>query len=218
MADNKDLNKISAQAAAELKENEKTNSRLPKMLIGISVAVIVIVAIVLCYIYFVRKPGQEKAATAAADVYIEALDKQSADSIVAAAAAKAAEAGYDEGNNMRLVAAISYYNDGKYEQAIEQLNDFDPKEAIIGAAAMSLKGDAYVNTDQLDQAVKAFTEAIKISDNNPQYTPVFMLKLARVYRAQNNAEQEQATLNQIRELYPVFADQNGVDAYIARLD
>lgn len=218
MADNKQPQNISAADAAAIKENKELTSKLPKALIGISVAVIIIVATVLCYVYFVRQPGIQKAQEQAAKVYVEALDKQSSDSIVAAAAASAAKAGYDDGNNMHLVAAINYYRLGQYDKCIAQLDEFKAKDAIIGAAAKSLLGDAYVNTDKLDQAADAFTAAIKQSDNNPQYTPMFMLKLARVYREQNKTADELRVLNEIKAQYPVFAEQNAVDAYIARLN
>jgi len=219
MADNKETKQnIQAEDKAASGADDKVVSKLPKLLTGITIAVVVIVALVLCYIYFVRKPGIEKSQREAANAYVEVLDKQSPDSIIAVEAAKAAKAGYDEGNNMHLVSAISYYNIGKYAECIAQLDEFDPKDAIIGAAALSLKGDAYVNTDKLDDAAKSFKAAVKQSDNNPQYTPIFMLKLARVYRAQNNSAEELSVLKDIKSNYPVFAERNSVEAYIARLE
>lgn len=218
MAENNKKQEISAADAAALKENEKVTGRLPKILLWTCVAVIIIVAAVLCYIYFIRKPGQEKAMEAASKVDIELLDKHSGDSIVAALASEAATKGYDEGNRMHLVAAISYYNDGKYEDCVRQLDEFDAKDAIIGAAAYSLKGDAYVNMDKYDDAAKAFNDAISQSDRNPAYTPIFMQKLARVLDAQQKYDEELNILRQIKSDYPQYADTNGIAAQIARLE
>ena len=218
MSDIKNNQQISAEDAARLAENEKKNSRLPKMLVGISVAVIVIVGAILAYIYLVRQPGMKTAAEQAGKVDIEYIDKHSNDSIVAEMAAQAATKGYKEGNRMRLVSAISYYNMGEYEKCLAQLDEFDAKDDVVGAAAMSLKGDALVNLDRLDDAAKAFKKAIDLSDNNPDYTPIFMSKLARVYRAMDKINDELTVLRDIKSHYPVYADQNYVEAYIVRAE
>ncbi len=218
MSDNNNNRQISAADEAKLAENEKKMSRLPKMLVGISVAVIVIVGAILAYIFLVRQPGIKTAAEQAGKVDIEYLDKNSNDSIVAEMAAQAAKSGYSEGNRMHLVSAISYYNLGEYEKCVAQLNDFDAKDDIVGAAAMSLKGDALVNLDRLEEATKAFKEAIDLSDDNPEYTPLFMSKLARVYRAMDKINDELIVLRDIKSHYPVYADQNYVEAYIVRAE
>lgn len=218
MSDIKKNQEISAEDAAKLAANEKKNGRLPKMLVSISVAVIVIVGAILAYIYLVREPGMKTAAQQAGKVDVEYIDKQANDSIVAEMAAQAAKNGYKEGNRMHLVAAISYYNMGDYEKCLAQLNDFDAKDDVVGAAAMSLKGDALVNLDRYEEATKAFKEAIDQSDNNPEYTPIFMSKLARVYRAMDKINDELAVLRDIKSHYPVYADQNYVEAYIVRAE
>ncbi len=96
------------------------------------------------------------------------------------------EYGYEAGNRAALVAATMLYRDGKYEEAINNLKNFDPKEALVGAAAMSLEGDCYVNLQKYSDALASYDKAIKISDNNALYTPLFMLKKATVLREQKD--------------------------------
>lgn len=131
---------------------------------------------------------------------------------------KTAQMGHDAGNRAALNAAIMLFNDKKYDEAIQYINKYAPKEAIVGAAAYSLKGDCYVNLDKLPDAVKAFKDAIKQSDKNPYYTPYFMLKLARVYRAQNDFNAELKLYEEVKKEYPAYAASTNlnIDKYIER--
>ena len=61
--------------------------------------------------------------------------------------------GYDAGNRAKLQAAILLFNKGEYEKAIEYLNDYSAKEALIGAAAYSLQGDCYVNLEKYNEEI-----------------------------------------------------------------
>ena len=88
---------------------------------------------------------------------------------------------------------------------------YSADEAFIGAAAYSLEGDCYVNLDQLDNAVKSFNKAIAQSNDNPSYTPFFMLKLARVYNAQQKYGDELKVYEKIEKEYPAYGNMYGVD-------
>ena len=68
-----------------------------------------------------------------------------------------------------------------------------------------------MNLDRLSDAEKAFKEAIRTSDHNPAYTPFFMIKLARVYRAQNNYKEECAVYENIMKEYPLYGQAHNVD-------
>ena len=147
---------------------------------------------------------------------------QGNDSIALEQYKQVAEMGHDAGNRAALNAAIILYQDKKYDEAIEYINKYDPRESIIGAAAYSLKGDCYVNLKNYPEAVKAYKDAIKQSDKNEYYTPYFTLKLARVYRAQEDYKAEADIYEQINKDYPKYALSNGIniEKYLerARLD
>lgn len=144
------------------------------------------------------------------------------DSIALEQYKQVAEMGSDAGNRAALNAAIILYKDKKYDEAINYINKYDPRENIIGAAAYSLKGDCYVNLKNYPEAVKAFKDAIKQSDKNAYYTPYFMLKLARVYRAQEDYKAEAGIYEEISKDYPAYAQNNNIniEKYLerARLD
>lgn len=173
----------------------------------------VVAAIVICilaYIYGVRNPGIEKGNDEIGQADLQLFN--GADSVALQQYENIAnEHGYSAGNRAALQAAILLYNKGEYQEALNYLNKYSADEAFIGAAAYSLEGDCYVNLDQLDNAVKAFQQAISQSDDNPAYTPYFMQKLARVYNAQQNYGAELKIYEEIEKKYPLYGDTYGVD-------
>lgn len=168
-----------------------------------SIVVLVIVAAILFYLFGIRQPGIRKA-----NDNIGAADRElivnGNDSVALSLYMQAAEDGYDAGNRAALQSAILLYNQGKYQEALEYTKKYSPSDNVIGAAAYSLQGDCYVNLDNLADAVSSFKKAISRSDSNPYYTPLFMMKLARVYEAQKNYAEAANTYQKIVDEYPVY--------------
>lgn len=175
-----------------------------KIITVASIVVIVIVAAILFYLFGIRQPGISKA-----NENIGLADRElivnGNDSLALNLYLKTAENGYDAGNRARLQAAIILYNQAKYEEALNAVKDYSANDAIIGAAAYSLKGDCYVMLDKLPDAVSAFKDAIDQSDDNTYYTPIFMMKLARVYEAQKNYAEAEKLYQQIIDDFPVYS-------------
>ena len=191
---------------------EKVQSN-PKIIVWSCVAVAVIVAAVLIYVYAIRQPGQNAANNAIGQADMELL--MGNDSIALAKYQQvAADHGYAAGNLANLNAAILLYKQGKYEDALKHLKDYDATESIIGAAAKSLEGDCYVNLQQYDKAIGCYRDAVKLSDDNPYYTPVFMMKEATVERELKNYEAEAKLYQQIADKYPNFG--NGMNVNIEK--
>jgi len=181
-----------------------------KIIMVCSLVVIAIAAIILAYVYFFRNPGIQKQndRIGAADLELA----QGNDSTAMAAYMDIADNGsYDAANRAALQSAILLYKNGKYEEALKYIDNYSADEEIIGAGAYSLKGDCLVNLDRLDDAVKAFKEAISTSDSNPAFTPFFMMKLARVYAAQGKHQDEAAQYEAIVKDYPLYGQSHNVD-------
>lgn len=197
------LNEHMVDVAEKVQKNQK-------IIVWITVAVTIIVALIIGYVYLIYQPGIEKGneAIGKADVQL-ALGN---DSVALAQYMNIAnDMGGDAKNRAALQAAIMLYDKADYQGALNYLDKFSPSESVIGAAAYSLKGDCYANLDQLDKAVSAFKDAISKSDKNPYYTPFFMSKLARVYRAQGNYSAEAAMYEDIVKNYPSFGESNRID-------
>ena len=188
---------------------EKVQSN-PKVIVWGCIAVAAVVAVILIYVYAIRQPGQNAANNALGQADIELL--MGNDSVALAKYQQvAADHGYDAGNLANLNAAIILYKEGKYEEAIGYLKNYSASESVIGASAKSLEGDCYVNLKQYPQAIDCFKQAVKISDNNPHYTPAFLLKEATVLREQKDFKAEAAVYEQILKDYPTYGSEIGVD-------
>lgn len=187
-----------------------------KIIVIASIAVVAIVAVVASIFFYFLPARAEKAATAIGDPDRELIVNGN-DSLAMVQYAQVADNyGGDAGNRAALMAAIEYYKNGDYEKALKYVSDYDASDDVIGAAAYSLQGDCYVNLDKLSDAVSSFKKAISQSDDNPAYTPFFMMKLARVYQAQKNYSEEAEIYQEIKDKYPTYAANNGIsiDKYI----
>lgn len=181
------------------------------------VALIVVIGLVLGYYYGIHKRGIEKASEMIGKADIELA--QGNDSIALAQyLAVADEYGNSIANRANLNAAILLYKEGKYEDALKSLNEYDANEELVGAAAASLKGDCLVNLKKYDEAVSAFDKAISISGNNALYTPVFMMKKATVFNEQKKYADAAKIYQSIKDNYAkyVMAYRISIDKYIER--
>lgn len=181
---------------AKVQNNLKTIS-----VIGIIIAVIVVA--IIGYIIFIKKPADQKKLDNIGQIdRTVIIDKGgNVDSVATAMYLQVADKGDNRG---KLMTAIGLYNQGKYNEAIKYLKSYKLQDKIIGPASLSLLGDCYVNTDKLDDAISAYQKAIKESDNNPYYTPLFMVKIAHIYHEQKKYADEEKMYQEIVDKYPQF--------------
>lgn len=181
------------------------------------IAISVIAILVLIYIFAIRNPGIKAAneAVAQADITLAAGN----DSLALEQYRQVADQyGYAAGNRAALMAASMLYQKKEYQQALDELKNFSPSEAIVGAAAKSLEGDCYVNLEQYDKALSCYDKAVSISDDNQYYTPLFLVKKATVLRHLQRYADELKTLETIKNDFPTYVSTYRMDInkYIAR--
>ncbi len=179
-------------------------------------ALIVIAAATLCYIYFFRNPKNERAWEAYNKVEMTATN----DTVAAKEYKKVADefGSTDAGKVAALSAAQAYYAIGDYKTASEYLQKFNTKDEVIEANAKVLLGDCFVNLKKYDDALNAYSEAIRKAGGNPQIVPRVLLKEANVYDEQKKYADAEKCYQMIKSDFPEFQLGNGVsiDAYIER--
>ncbi len=188
----------SEEILAKARANKKT---IMWCLIIAAVCVVGMLAYIL-----VAQNGSRKA-----DELIAKADAEQNDSIALNLYAKAADAGYKSGNRAKAEMGIRLYNDGKYQEALEYLNDCSLDDEIAEAGVETLKGDCYVNLDQLDKALGAYKSAISEADENPEIVPFVLIKMANIYRAQGNFEAEAKAYKEIIDEYPSYTSSTRID-------
>lgn len=212
-----ELNDSLTNVTRRVQENKKIVSI-------VTVAVLAVCVLVLAYVYFFRNPAMQRADDNIGAADLEML--QGNDSTALAQYKAIADDGsFDAGNRAALNAAILLYQEGakaladnnetlakqKFGDALKYAEKYSDKEDIIGAAAYGLQGDCLVNLDRLDEAVGKFKKAVNVSDENPAFTPYFMIKLARVYDAQKKYADEAEVLQAVKDLYPYYQNQHQVN-------
>lgn len=188
----------SEDIVAKARANKKT-------LVGVSVALVVIIAAVLVWL-LVAQSGSRKA-----DELIARADAAQNDSIALTLYADAAKAGYKSGNRAKAEMGIRLYREGKYEEALKYLDDASLDDEIVAAGVYTLQGDCHVNLDQYDQALKCYGKAISKADKNPEIVPFVLIKEANIYRAQGKFADEAKAYKTIIDDYPTYVATTRVD-------
>ena len=140
-----------------------------------------------------------------ADELVAKADLAQNDSTALSLYKEAAQAGHKSGNRAAAEVAIRLYRQGEYEQAIKYLDDCSLDDAIAAAGVYTLKGDCYVNLDQLDKALDCYRKAVSKADGNPEIVPLVLVKEANIYRAQEKYAEEAKAYKTILDDYPTYA-------------
>lgn len=120
---------------------------------------------------------------------------------------------YQQGKLAALYAGICYFEKGEYEEAARLLKKFSAEDLNIDPAARQLLGDAYVELQEYDKAVKAF-EAAAESDNE-LIAPMSLKKAGLVYLKEDQKGKALKAFQTIKEKYPSSAEAQDIDKFIA---
>lgn len=187
------------------------------------IAIIVLVAGYFLYKNFVTKPREEKANELifkgqqyfATDDYEKALngDGQGFPGFVKLADDYAST---KAGNLARLYAGLSYAKTGKYQEAVNRLEDFkDCGDAMISPAAWGALGNCYAELDQLDKATATLLKAARKADNNT-LSPLYLLQAGEIFESQGNKGKALECYNEIKSKYVNSMQYADIDKYIER--
>lgn len=196
----------------ELKDAEKevnaveTLKKNKKLITWTLVLILAVVIAILVYI-LVSNRNARKADEAIGEA--DAIELN--DSLALVKYQAVAEMGHDAGQRAKLNCAILYYQNGRYQDAADYLKSASIKDPLIEAGQYSLLGDCYVNLKDYDKALDTFDEALDAADENPELTPVILIKKAHIYRAQNKFDKEAECYQTIVDDYPAFCNETMTD-------
>jgi tetratricopeptide (TPR) repeat protein len=119
-------------------------------------------------------------------------------------------------NLAQYYAGISNLHLGNYDQAIEQLKDFNVNGKIIEPEKYGAIGNAYLEKGNQDEALDYFEKAMN-ADDNAFTTPLYMSKAAFVYEQQGEYQKAIELYQNIKRKYPNSTPSQEADKHIARL-
>jgi tetratricopeptide (TPR) repeat protein len=119
------------------------------------------------------------------------------------------------GNLAQYYLGISLLKTGKYEEAIEHLEEFDGKDQIIGPQATAAIGDAHLELGNFDEAITFYLKAAEQNANSFN-TPLFLKKAALVNEEKGSCITAIQLYERIKNEYPKTDLAREMDKYIAR--
>ncbi len=114
-------------------------------------------------------------------------------------------------------AGISYLRLGEFQNAIDYLKKFNAGDKMIQPIAYGSMGDAFLELNEDDQAIKYYKKAANYSKND--YTrPLYLFKLAMVYDKTSDAASALEAYKKIKYEYPFSMQSRYAEKYIARAE
>ncbi len=123
--------------------------------------------------------------------------------------------GTKAGNIAKYMTGISYLKLGEYDKAIEYLNEFRSDDEILAALAKGNIGDAFVEINQPEEALKYYLEAAKVRDNEFT-TPLYLFKAANTAMDMGDYDKAADLYTRIKEDYSKSDEANMADIFIQR--
>ncbi len=123
--------------------------------------------------------------------------------------------GTKAGNLANYAAGTAFLNMNDYKNAVSYLDNFTSEDEIFGATAKGAIGDAFVQLNQLEDALTAYKKALEITTNS-YTTPKFLYKAAIVALDLGKNDEAAKYLIQIKESYATSLEANKVDALLGK--
>ena len=212
----------------------KTEEWVEKNQTGIFIVVGVIAAVVLGYLgynKFIAEPQAEEAMNemfTAQKYFDEAVNGTSKDSLYTLAL-NGGEGKYGmvdiaeeygstpAGNMANYYAGMAYLNLKDYQNAVKYLSDFNTDNAVLEPIAKGGIGDAFVQLNQLEDALDYYEQAIKASTNDFT-TPMYLFKAANVALKLGNSDKALEYFKRIKEEFENSSEASNIDVFIGRAE
>jgi len=120
-------------------------------------------------------------------------------------------------NLANYYTGVCYMNLGEYDKAIEYLQDFKTKDLLLGSQKYGIIGDAYVEKDDFQNAIKFYKQAVKDNFSNDFSTPIYLFKLGLVYEELQQYEDALSVFENIYYNFPKSNEARTIEKYIERV-
>lgn len=120
-------------------------------------------------------------------------------------------------NLAHFYAGVAYLKKGEFETAIDELEAFSSSDELLQARAYSLVGDAYLELEQVDNAINEYQKAVDYKPNK-FLTPQYMMKLALAYELKPDNAAAIKVYQELIDSYPIASETPNAKKYKARLE
>lgn len=120
------------------------------------------------------------------------------------------------GNLANYYSGICLLRTGKFAEAIEYLEKYKGKDEMVAPVAIGAIGDANMELNNVDEAIKFYLKAAEKSNNNFT-TPIYLKKAAFGYELKANYTEALAAYERLKNEFAMSTEAREVDKYIARV-
>jgi tetratricopeptide (TPR) repeat protein len=116
-------------------------------------------------------------------------------------------------NLSNYYAGICYLRLGKFQDAIDNLEQFDGNDRLVAPVALGATGDAYIELGNLKKGVKYYEKAAALNKNS-MTSPIYLLKAGYVYEELKDNKNALKVYETIKYQYPTSDEARDIDKYI----
>lgn len=119
-------------------------------------------------------------------------------------------------NLSKYYAGVCYLKMGDFAKAEKYLKDFDGKGTMVADVAKGALGDALMEQNKTDDAIKAYLDASK-NEENLFLAPIYLERAGMAYEIKNNPTEAIKMYRKIKERFPMSQQARSMDKNLARL-
>jgi TolA-binding protein len=121
------------------------------------------------------------------------------------------------GNLTNYYIGMIYYKNGEFEKAVSYLSKFKGDDDIVNPTVKGVIGDAFVELDQLNDALEYYEKAAKASDND--FTaPLYYFKAGKIALKLGDKSKAKKYFELIKDKYPKSKEAKDIDIYIVQAE
>ncbi|MFC5270917.1 tetratricopeptide repeat protein [Adhaeribacter terreus] len=121
------------------------------------------------------------------------------------------------GNLAKFYAGVAFLKQGKFQEAIDKLEDFSSDDLILQGRAYCLIGDANMELNKPAEAADMYMKAANYKANE-FFAPQYLMKAGVAYEAAKNYKEAADAYNKIITTYAAAMEVNDAKKYKARAE
>ncbi|MFN8258684.1 MAG: tetratricopeptide repeat protein [Bacteroidales bacterium] len=114
-------------------------------------------------------------------------------------------------------AGVCYLKQGKFDEAIEYLSNFDSKDKMLKPESLGMIGDAYLELKQVDKAAEYYIKAGNFTKND-FFGPLYLMRAGAVLESKKDYKGALEQYNNIKENYRNSPEGRTIEKYITRAE
>lgn len=119
------------------------------------------------------------------------------------------------GEVAEYMTGIALLRQGKYEEAIERLESFSSDDIMLSSVAIGAIGDAKMELNQTDEAIKYYLKAAD-KNTNTFTTPLYLKKAAIAYESKAEYAEAVKLYERIQKEFSKSTEARDVEKYLMR--